>query len=101
VIDALRFSIDIQLGTQELEYYLHAKDNAISSLGKVLKYQSKYVSNTDEAITYWLKSLPLEADLEEAKIMNEFLADTLISNYAAIFGANNSRVGIVIKILSK
>jgi len=31
--------------------------------------------------------------MEEAKLMNDFLADTLISNYQFVFGAKNERVG--------
>ena len=90
----------MKLGTQDKELYHHAKDNAVSSLGKVLKYQPNSITDQDQVFTDWLQNLPIEKDVEEAKIMNEFLADALIANFQYVFGPKNERVGQVIKVLS-
>lgn len=96
----MKFGIEVQLGTQDQTLFWHARDNAVSSLGKVLKYQSKFVPNLEEAFAYWLENLPIENDKEEAKIMNAFLADSLTENYKFVFGSQNQRVGQVIKALA-
>lgn len=100
VIESLKFGIEIQLGTQDQTLFWHARDNAVSSLGKVLKYQAKFVANFEEAFAYWLQNLPIEHDTEEAKIMNEFLIDTLNRDYKLVFGQSNQRVGQVIKVIT-
>ena len=45
----------------------HAKDNAISSLGKIIRYQTATVDPLS-MIPNWLNLLPLKTDIEEAKI---------------------------------
>jgi hypothetical protein len=57
--------------------YNHAKDNAVAALGKVLKYQST-CADTNLLVEYWVSNLPLTHDMEEAKVQNEFLAETMI-----------------------
>jgi hypothetical protein len=46
---------------------MHAKDNAVSALGKIIRYQH---ATTDAAslIPNWLNLLPIKNDVEEAKI---------------------------------
>ena len=43
--------------------------------------------------------MPIIKDNEEAKIMNDFLADCLLSDYVSVIGAKNENVKKVINIL--
>ena len=61
---------------KQTQYY-HAKDNAVAALGKVLKYQSN-CADTNLLVEFWVQNLPLTHDMEEAKVQNEFLADTML-----------------------
>lgn len=62
----------------------HARDNAIASLGKCIKYQ-----NCTDLLETWLQVLPLKFDKEEAREQHELLTDLIISNSQCIFGATN------------
>lgn len=50
--------------------YHHARDNAIASIGKVIKFQNAVVQNNpnygSQLVTYWLGLLPITHDIEEA-----------------------------------
>lgn len=45
IINLLIQAIQIPKGSQDEELYVHCKDNAISSLGKILKYQGSSIPN--------------------------------------------------------
>jgi len=51
----------------------HSKDNAISALGKIIKYQYTAV-DAQSLIPNWLSMLPIKHDIEESKIQNDILA---------------------------
>jgi hypothetical protein len=51
---------------------MHAKDNAVSALGKIIKFQSGLV-DAASLIPNWLALLPIKNDLDEAKLMNEMI----------------------------
>ena len=61
---------------KQTQYY-HAKDNAVAALGKILKFQST-CADTNLLVEFWVQNLPLTHDMEEAKVQNEFLADTML-----------------------
>lgn len=62
--------------------YHHARDNAIASLGKIIKYKQTYINNNPQVaaqlIQYWLGLLPITHDLEEAQANYEYLSDFLV-----------------------
>ena len=62
--------------------YQHARENAIASIGKVIKYQTSLVQSNpnykSNLITYWLGLLPITHDIEEAVAQYEFLSDCLL-----------------------
>lgn len=60
----------------KVKQFMHAKDNAISALGKIIKYQSGTV-DVQQLIPNWLSLLPIKNDVEEAKQQNEFLITLL------------------------
>jgi importin-5 len=51
----------------KVKQFMHAKDNAVSALGKVIRYQSTVV-DLNTLIPGWLNLLPIKSDVEEAKI---------------------------------
>lgn len=60
----------IQGKKDKLSMYQHARDNAIASIGKVIKYQTALVQSNpnyqSNLVTYWLNLLPITYDVEEA-----------------------------------
>jgi hypothetical protein len=56
-------------GKSKEKQWKHARDNAISALGKIIRYQSHAI-NSNEIIPSWLSLLPISTDVEEAKIQN-------------------------------
>jgi hypothetical protein len=57
--------------------FWHAKDNAISALGKVIKFQTSAI-DINQLVPYWLNNLPLTHDMEEAHIQNKSLCEFFI-----------------------
>ena len=72
--------------------YHHARDNAIASIGKVIKYQTALVQGNAQysgnLVTYWLSLLPITHDVEEAAAQYEYLSDFLAGGPDFIFGAD-------------
>ena len=69
----------------KVKQFNHAKDNAVSALGKIIRYQSVTI-DVNTVIPGWLNLLPLKNDVEESKIQNEILATILVESPALILG---------------
>ena len=84
----------IQGKKEKLNMYHHARDNAIASIGKVIKFQTALVQSNPNysanLITYWLGLLPITHDTEEAIAQFEYLSDFLLSSPEFILGADPS-----------
>ena len=82
----------IQGKKEKMQMYHHARDNAIASIGKVIKYQTALVQSNPnyqtQLVTYWLSLLPITHDIEEAVAQYEYLADFLFEQPAFILGAD-------------
>jgi len=52
---------------QKEKKFNYARDNAISALGKIIKYQNANI-DVKVFISNWLDLLPIKADVEEAII---------------------------------
>eukprot|EP00831_Metopus_contortus_P042164 TRINITY_DN3328_c0_g2_i3.p1 TRINITY_DN3328_c0_g2~~TRINITY_DN3328_c0_g2_i3.p1 ORF type:complete len:245 (-),score=63.34 TRINITY_DN3328_c0_g2_i3:145-879(-) len=74
------------------------RDNAISSLGKIIKFQGYELAQT---VPYWISHLPLKKDEEEGIIQNEILADLILANCKLIIGENCELLESVLKIFVK
>jgi hypothetical protein len=65
------------------QQFHHARDNAIASLGKVLKYQMNYLASRapmdQQLLNGWLKLLPISHDMEEAQGQHQFLSEIIVS----------------------
>lgn len=70
---------------QKVKQFMHAKDNAVSALGKIIKFQSAVV-DVKPLISNWLGLLPIKNDVEEAKLQYEFLAQILQENPLLVLG---------------
>jgi len=88
--DTLRQTIDTpQISGGNEWKWRSIRDNAISSLGKTIKYQGAVFSELGEMLQYWLEHMPLRTDLEEGAIQNEFLADLVINKTAFLHNKDN------------
>jgi hypothetical protein len=50
--------------SKEKQFY-HAKDNAVSAIGKIIKYQHAII-DMNSMVGNWLNLLPLKHDIDEA-----------------------------------
>ena len=72
----------------------------MAALGKVLKFQST-CADTNLLVDYWVQQMPLTHDMEEAKVQNEFLADSLLKAPSVILGPNMERLEKLVVILGE
>jgi len=90
-LEGLRIAIDyampanIKEKKSKVKQFHHAKDNAISALGKVIRYQTANI-DAQTLIPGWLNLLPIKSDIEESKIQNEILASLLTEHPLVILG---------------
>jgi len=82
----------IQGKKEKLQMYHHARDNAIASIGKVIKYQTALVQSNPayqgQLVSFWLGLLPITHDVEEAVAQYVYLSTFLLEQPAFIFGAD-------------
>lgn len=95
-LQALKGAIDFPI-TPKIEakkikqnQYQHARDNAIASIGKIIKFQTPYVMGTaalsHTLISYWVGLLPFTHDEEEAQKNFEYLSDFLHTEPGMVLG---------------
>jgi len=97
-LTTLASAIEVKKDKEKIEEWTAARENAISSVGKILKYQPKTIP-FGEVWAKWLSYLPISEDKAEAKLSHEFVIDTLMSNPEAAIGSNGNLLGEVIRIL--
>ena len=102
IINVINLPIDKKLKKTEKENLKFARDNAISALGKVIKYHGQEFPNElNSLLDLWLNSMPIKKDKEEAKINIKFLLDILMKEPNKVLGDNNKNLGKVIVILTE
>ena len=102
LISAINLPIDKNLSKDEKNSKQFAKDNGVSALGKILKYQGQTLgSDYDNIFNIWLNNLPIKQDDEEGLINNQFLMDILMKEQNKVLGNNNENLAQIIIILSK
>lgn len=52
-LEIIKFSIDSELGTQDKEAFMHCSDNAISSLGRIIRNQSSVI-DVEATFSFWM-----------------------------------------------
>lgn len=55
----------------------HARDNAVSALGKIIKHQHGQI-DLGATLAIWIGGFPMKYDKEEACLMHELLSDFFI-----------------------
>ena len=102
LISAINFPIDENLPKDDKKTKRFAKDNAVSALGKILKYQGKELGEDYEKIfDIWINNMPITQDEDEGKISNQFLLDILMKEQNKVLGNGNKNLQQIILILSK
>jgi hypothetical protein len=95
---ALRYTSDGQNHSQ----WSTARDNAVSCLGKIIKFQQNAVGgNLQELVNKWIEHLPIQEDEIEGQKQHQILVDMLLNNVDSVIGPNKQNLAKVIRILCK
>ena len=103
VMNAIKIPIDKKnTNKNEVENMKIARDNAVSALGKIIKYHGQeYPTELDNLLDFWVNSLPITKDRDEEIINNKFLLDILMKEPNKVLGPSNKNLGQIIVILAK
>jgi len=75
-------------------------DNDASTIGKILRYQTKAVQNIDQLYSLWLqKCFPIREDPQEAIWCYGFFCELIQNNNTAFLGNNMSNLGLVMNAM--
>jgi len=77
-----------------------AKDNATSSLGKIIKYQTAFI-DVGAFISKWLEHLPIVHDLAECEEQHLMLIQIINNQNSLVVGENYVNLPKIIKIFGK
>lgn len=105
-LQQLRAAIEIEkpakdaAGKNKEKQWRHARDNAISALGKVIRYQSGTI-DTNQVVPSWVQLMPIVTDVEEAKIQGDIFADLLASGAELVLGASRERLDHTVYIIGE
>ena len=75
-----------------------ASDNAVSALGKLCK---RSAGISEHCLPRWLRTLPLETDKEEARVVHKMLIDLCMENNTQLLGTGHERLADVIVVFGQ
>ena len=102
ITNVIKMPIDKSLKKTDRENLKFARDNAVSALGKLIKYHGQeYPDELNNLLDFWVNSMPITQDKEEGKINNKFLLDILMKEPNKVLGQGNKNLGQIIIILAK
>ena len=78
----------------------HARDNTISSIGKVIKYQAINI-DLSLVVPAWTTVLPLKHDKVEARLMHDLLADLCLTHPVLVYGSGFERLQHTVNIFAE
>lgn len=87
-------------GSREPEN-INPTENAISSVTKILKYNSSGIPNLDEVIRVWFSWLPVVEDQDEAPHVYGYFCDLIQANHPVILGPNNANLPQIVHIIAE
>lgn len=87
-------------GSREPEN-VNPTENAISSVTKILKYNSSAIPNLDEVIRVWFGWLPVVEDQDEAPHVYGYFCDLINANHPVVLGANNANLPRIVAIIAE
>lgn len=93
---ALRYSDE----DQNINQWKTARDNAVSALGKIIKYQSSHIDIQD-TVGKWVLGLPLTDDEVEGQKQHKLFVELLQNNVDLVVGPNKENLPKTIRILCK
>ncbi len=102
LISAMNLPIDKNLPKNDKKAKQYARDNAVSALGKTLKYHEKELgADYDKVLDLWINGMPITQDEEEGKINNQFLLDILMKEQSRVLGNGNKNLEKIIIVLAR
>lgn len=94
--------IDKSLPKVDKENLKFARDNAVSAIGKIIKYHgSELAGELDNLLDFWVNNLPITQDKEEGKLNNKFLLEILNKEPGKVLGAGNKNIEKIVVTLAK
>ena len=99
ILNSMTFPDDIPKA--EIEDMKFAKDNAVSALGKTIKYHGQELNDLNKYLDIWVNKLPITKDHTEGKLNNKFLMEILQKDPKMVLGENNKNLSHIIVVLSK
>lgn len=95
-------SAAIPKGAEKEKSFGHCRDNAISSIGKIIKHHAEAIGSLQNCIDFWVNYLPLKFDKPEAIIQHEFFIDILLNKPELILGNGdvNQKLANLVRTLS-
>ena len=102
LISAMNLPIDKNLPKNDKKAKQYARDNAVSALGKTLKYHEKELgADYDKVLDLWINGMPITQDEEEGKINIQFLLDILMKEQSRVLGNGNKNLEKIIIVLAR
>ena len=99
ILNSMTFPDDIPKA--EIEDMKFARDNAVSALGKTIKYHGQELNELNKYLDIWVNKLPITKDHTEGKLNNKFLMEILQKDPKMVLGENNKNLSHIIVVLSK
>lgn len=96
-------ALNISKENKNAENWMLARDNAIASLGRIIKFQHTHVLPNDlpNLILKWLQGLPIEEDEHEMPEQHEFLCDIVLNDLTLIVGKQYENALDLVKTLAR
>ena len=86
---------------EDKEYFYYARDNAVASIGKVIKSQPNNIgADKNVLISFWLTNLPLKYNKSEAREHHELLLDMILESPSLVFGEKGKNALTIFRILA-
>ena len=101
ILNILYKGLEVSFDGQLEDEYQVTLDNAVTAIGKLIKYRGKEYSNLKEIINKWLQKLPITEDISQSAGQHNLLCDIIIQSPDMIFDNNNENVPKIIRILCK
>ena len=99
ILNSMTFPDDIPKA--EIEDMKFARDNAVSALGKTIKYHGQELNDLNKYLDIWVNKLPITKDHTEGKLNNKFLMEILQKDPKMVLGEKNKNLSHIIVVLSK
>ena len=73
-----------------------ARDNVVAAVARILKFKSANIE-AQTVFNSWIKHLPAKVDVQEARFVNGYLADTIINNAELAYKKTPENIPVLAK----